>query len=136
VAERSEQLAIGRGADTRIAYVIDAKDRRLYVRLTGLWSDQVFIDFLRDFRAAMRKLASSKGERAVLCDATAWPVQPQRIATQFSELISAPFGSSTRMALVCPSALLAMQVRRVAARPTMRIFPSIPEAMHWLATPG
>ena len=135
MAERTEQLTIGRGADTRIAYVIDSEEMRLHVRLTGLWSDQVFIEFVRDFRAAMRKLASGRDERAVLCDATAWPVQPQRIAIQFSELISASFGSNTRMAVVCPSALLAMQVRCVATRPTMRVCSSLPEAMGWLATP-
>jgi hypothetical protein len=127
-------VAIGRGADGRVVYVIDADGSRLHIRLTGMWSDEVFVDFVRDFRAAVRSLSAARDDQTVLCDATAWPVQRQTVAEQFNGLLGSRLASQTRMAVACGTALLAMQVRRVAARSTLRVFTSLPDAFGWLGS--
>lgn len=117
------------------SYDFDRERGRIHMRYTGFWSTDVARDVLTAFRTALRTASADARLLTLLDDCCDWQPQSREvneIATQFVE-ICRDF-EIRRNAMIIPSVLVQMQVRRTLADfNACEIFGTYEEADRWLA---
>lgn len=122
--------------DARYTIDTDPATQLIRLRLAGQWDETTLAAYRRDLAAAMRAFAAGggrRGEYRLLVDLREQGVQPKEIAAGQQAIIADYSPLARRRALVMsPSALHAMQVRRISPEPDVHIFPSEEDALAWL----
>ncbi|MBU0557502.1 MAG: hypothetical protein KKD64_04845 [Alphaproteobacteria bacterium] len=108
---------------------------RLHTFYTGFWTAPIARHVLQNFRTVLQEASRGGRSFTLLDDCRTWPPQPQEvveIANKFVD-ICRDFPIA-RNAMVIPSALVRMQVRRtVQDFDVCEIFETFEEADQWLA---
>jgi len=108
--------------------------RRLHLRYTGFWTEQIARQVLQAFRSTLQAASTGGRPFTLLDDFREWPPQPQDVV----EIANGFVGicrefSIARNAMVIPSALVRMQVRRTVANyDVCEAFKTYEEADRWL----
>ena len=112
----------------------DADRRRIHIRYTGFWSEQIAREGLKAFRSALES-ASVEGPFTLLDDCADWPTQSQEVAEIANQFVTICRDFPIRRnAMIILSALLRMQVRRTLVDfDVCEIFGTYEEADRWLA---
>jgi hypothetical protein len=88
------------------------------------------VTYARALRAEVERCGLRPGYKLRM-DMRRSAVQPQDALAVFAEQF-ADFPKASRIAVVTPSTLAGMQVKRVMTQAYMRVFRTAPEALHWL----
>jgi hypothetical protein len=116
-------------------YDFDRKRRRVHMRYTGFWSAPVAWGVLRAFRSVLEIVSAQGRPFTLLDDCREWGPQSKEvseIAKKFVDICrDFPI---TRNAMIIPSALVRMQVRRTLVDfDICEIFETYEQADTWLA---
>ncbi len=102
----------------------------LDIRWLSLFTSEDVADYARDLKA--RFLAEGFRPGYLLrMDMSASAVQPRAVLPAFREHLG-DFPKARRIAIVTPSAIARMQVRRIMTQPYLRIFDTPDPALDWL----
>ena len=102
----------------------------LDIKWTGLFTDEA----VAEYAAVLRRRFAEEGFQAgylLRIDLTESAVQPQDVLESFARHLG-DFPKAGRIAMVTPSVIVRMQVRRVMKLSYMRIFPLAEPALDWL----
>ena len=116
-------------------YDFDPVKHRVHTHYSGFWSEQVAVRALTAFRSALRVTSSGNRPITLLDDCRDWPTQSKVVAeiTERFVEICREFPIK-RNAMIVPSALVRMQVRRTLVDfDICEIFTTFEEADAWLA---
>jgi hypothetical protein len=110
----------------------DAHARIVRAELSGFFSQEEVAAFARDEQAAAMSLGCGAGQFGLLICAPGGTAQAQDVIRAFQGLLqNAPLKSGC-IALVCESALLKMQLRRIVPAERATVFDTEGEAIRWL----
>lgn len=124
------------GAGSYFYTEFDAKKRRLTHHYLGFWTPEIARSVLAEFRSALERAAGPRSlPFTLLDDCRHWELQSKEVADlahQFAP-ICAEF-PITRNAMIIPSSLIRMQVRRTLTDIDFcEVFESYEQADEWLA---
>jgi len=113
----------------------DPDKRRIHLFYTGLWTEPVALKVLTAFRWILRSASASGQKFTLLDDCRDWPIQTKDVAEITHEFVTICRDFPIRRnAMIIPSALVRMQVRRTLVDfDVCEIFETYEEADKWLA---
>ena len=109
--------------------------RRIHAQYTGLWTERVAWDVLKAFRLALQSASTGKRPFTLLDDCRDWPTQTREVAEIAHNFVTICRDFPIRRnAMIIPSALVRMQVRRTLVDfDICEIFGTYEDADTWLA---
>jgi hypothetical protein len=111
----------------------DVEKNLIKVVLEGFWSTKDFDQFISDESAAKSRLRCPPGKHILLCDLSNFKVVNKEIVDGvFVELNRIGPNDAEWIAIVCQSALLKLQFKRLLERPRAMIFDNVSSAEDWL----
>lgn len=111
---------------------VDAEARIVRAELSGFFSPEEVAAFARDEQAAAQSLGCGSGRFGLLIYAPDGKAQAQDVIGAFQGLLrDAPLKSGC-IAMVCESAILKMQLRRIVPADRAMVFDTEAEAKAWL----
>ncbi|PNQ01457.1 hypothetical protein [Sphingobium sp. SA916] len=113
-------------------YIIDFRHdlNLLDIRWRGIFTDGAIAEYARILKRQFVEQGFQPGY-LLRMDMTDSAVQTQDAVASFGRHL-ADFPKARRIAIVTPSAIASMQVRRVMTQPYLRIFPWAEQALEWL----
>lgn len=113
-------------------YVIDFRQdlNLLDISWTGIFTDEGLADYARDLKRQFVEQGFQPGY-LLRMDLTDSAVQTQEAVASFRSNLG-DFPKARRIAIVTPSVIVRMQVRRVMTQPYLRIFALAEPALQWL----
>lgn len=113
-------------------YLIDFRHdlNLLDIRWTGLFTDEIIAEYARILKRQFVEQGFKPGY-LLRMDMTESAVQSQYGGESFGRYLG-DFPKARRIAIVTPSVIARMQVRRVMTQPYLRIFPLARPALDWL----
>lgn len=107
---------------------------RKYIRVTGsgLWTADQAETHFHKLGIALRKMRAELGRALVLVDLREALVQPAATTVAMTRETARIYEVRDRVAVVCATALLAMQIKRVAAVYDLATFTDCDAALAWL----
>jgi len=123
-----------RRRDTQM-YIIDFRHslNLLDIRWTGTFTDEIIADYARLLKRQFREEGFRPGY-LLRMDMTHSAVQTQDAVASFGRHLG-DFPKARRIAIVTPSRIAHMQVRRVMTQPYLQIFATPEPALDWLLAP-
>jgi len=114
---------------------LDTTKRRIHIRYIGFWSEHIARCALKAFRSALQRASLGGQPFTLLDDCRDWPTQSREVAEITNEFVTICRDFSIRRnAMIIPSALVRMQVRRTLVDfDVCEIFGTYEEADQWLA---
>ncbi|MET0138132.1 MAG: STAS/SEC14 domain-containing protein [Sphingobium sp.] len=115
-------------------YIIEFRHESnlLDIAWTGLFAADLVGAYARDVAMQFGRSGFRPGYRLRM-DMTRSGLQPQAALARFADSFAA-FPKASRIAVITPSALMGMQVRRMMTQPYLRIFAGAKEGLDWLLT--
>jgi hypothetical protein len=104
------------------------------VRGTGLWSQEDLDHYVASLPSMLASMRRSIGYARVLADLSDANVQTQSMIDQISGFTADLFNTEDRIAIIVPSTLMKMQMRRGVKTAQTEIFVSAIAAKSWLMT--
>lgn len=99
---------------------------------SGFWTQQDLDGYVASLPAVLTKARRVDGRAALLADISAAAVQTQDVIDRISDFTAEMFTADDRIAVVIPSMIMKMQMRRGVKGAQMQIFASREEAKNWL----
>lgn len=115
-----------------LSFKADLVDGFVTVSGTGMWSAERAATHFRDLERAILKIRREHGAVRVLVDLHAAAVQTAETAAVVREWTGRIYRAADRVAVVCATALLAMQIKRMADVDTLATFHEIGPAEQWI----
>lgn len=111
-------------------FTIDKSRGLVSARVWGFWDQATAKTYAVRHLDAVRTLGLAAGEHLVLADFEEFAIQTQETVSGIQRLIDD--NKARRIALVAPSALSRLQVRRLLVRSNVRVFSDLASAENWL----
>lgn len=98
----------------------------------GLWKPAQIETHFRSLDAALRRMRASQGHARVLVDMSKALVQPADTAAAMNEATCRIYRKGDMVAVICATALLAMQVKHFSKPYELATFADEAQALDWL----
>ena len=119
-------------AAPRVAIDVSGPDGIVRVTGSGLWTVPFIQQHFREFGKVLSDIRRSGGQVRVLVDLRDSAVQTAEAVAELSAATERAYLPQDRVAVMCVSALVAMQVRRASRVDQMATFDDVFAALSWL----
>jgi hypothetical protein len=116
--------------DNELGFEIDGGLIR--VSGNGIWSPEQAATHFRNLERAVGKVRRDHGKVSVLVDLRQAAVQPSETAAIIHEETTRIYSEADRIAIVCPTALLALQMKRGVNIASLATFHEMEPALRWV----
>ncbi|ODT91517.1 MAG: hypothetical protein ABS86_02480 [Sphingobium sp. SCN 64-10] len=117
---------------SQLSFTIDEPDGIVHVVGVGMWSPEYVVEHFRDLDRALERIRREQGFARVFVDLRAAAVQATQTTQVLGEWTGRVYRDSDRAAVLCASALLAMQIKRAADVRLLATFHEMAPALAWL----
>lgn len=135
VDRRDAQKDVGRMLIGTLSFDV-ADDGFITVAGSGLWTPERTAEHFRDLERAVLAVRREGKQVRVLVDLRAASVQTAETAAIMQQWTGRIYKVADRVAVVCATALLAMQIKRAANIETLSTFHEIEPAKAWIRVPA
>lgn len=118
--------------DSALSISVEPGGSFIRVTGTGLWRPAQVEAHFRGLDAAMRRMRASQGQARVLVDLTRALVQPADTAAAMNAAMCRIYRKGDMVAVICVTALLAMQVKHFARPCALATFADEVRGRSWL----
>jgi len=122
--------------DGELGFEIDHEDGLVTVTGTGMWSAAHAAAHFQELERAVLKLRREHGSVRVLVNLRGAAVQTRDTAAVMRAWTGRIYRVADRVAVVCATALLALQIKRHAEIDTMATFHELAAAQAWVGLPA
>lgn len=116
--------------DNELGFQIDGGLIRVFGN--GIWSPERATTHFRNLELAVMKVRRDRGKVSVLVDLRKAAVQPSETATIIHDSTTRIYREADRIAVVCPTALLALQMKRGTNVALLETFHEMEPALRWV----
>ena len=118
--------------DGELSFEVDHREGLITVLGSRMWSPERTETHFRDLERAVLKVRREHGEVRVLVDLREASVQMPQTAAVVLVWTTRIYQTADRVAVVCASGLLALQIKRAANVETMATFHELEPAKCWI----